>query len=234
MLHGERKGKGILMYRRAKPTVAQQSRADNGSPSQNRGPATTTAPASSASARSSIDHASAAGHSSTSAPNPASLSGSGSNIGNGTAPATASAAAPDYGAAGTVRSSLLQPRVAVVLGVSKTWYPLLFACRLVSIAPGVLFGLPTALRLLAMLHLMYLGRGLDSGALGRLGRGAGAATTAAPLPTSGYDAAFEARLRLTETLLASIWVCHPFGTPPNNTPLFLPPPYDNNDNNSSS
>jgi hypothetical protein len=100
-----------------------------------------------------------------------------------------------------VRSTLLQPRVAVALGVSKKWYPLLFLCRLASIAPGALFGLPNVLRLLTTLHLMYLDRVLDGGTLSKLGRGGGGSS-----PTSGYDAAFEARLRLTETLLATIWV----------------------------
>jgi len=102
-----------------------------------------------------------------------------------------------------VRSTLLQPRVAVALGVSKKWYPVLFLCRLVSILPDVLFGLPNALRLLATLHLMYLDRVIDGGALSKLGRGGGAG----PSSTSGYDLAFEARLRLTEALLATIWCC---------------------------
>jgi hypothetical protein len=79
----------------------------------------------------------------------------------------------------------------------------LFLCRLASIAPGVLFGLPNALRLLATLHLMYLDRVLDGGALSKLGRGPAGANAS---PTSGYDTAFEARLRLTEALLATIWV----------------------------
>jgi hypothetical protein len=86
----------------------------------------------------------------------------------------------------------------------------LFLCRLASIAPGVLFGLPNALRLLATLHLMYLDRVLDGGALSKLGRGVGSGNAS---PTSGYDAAFEARLRLTEALLATIWVS-PLKQPP--------------------
>lgn len=177
------------MYNRAKPT-AQQPRADNGQnrdiaerfpSSRPRGPATATAPAPSKS--SSLDHAA---H--TSAANAVST-------GSGTA------AAADHAGVGPVRSTLLQPRVAVALGVSKTWYPLLFLCRLLSIAPGVVFGLPTALRLLATIHLMYLDRVLDGGTtLTKLVRGG------TPLPTSGYDQVFETRLRLTETLLATIWV----------------------------
>jgi hypothetical protein len=81
----------------------------------------------------------------------------------------------------------------------------LFLCRLASIAPGVLFGLPNALRLLATLHLMYLDRVLDGGALSKLSRPMGASSA----PASGYDPAFEARLRLTEALLAAIWVSPP-------------------------
>ncbi|KAL1838883.1 hypothetical protein VTJ49DRAFT_2107 [Mycothermus thermophilus] len=136
---------------------------------------------------------------------------------------------------GTVRSTLLQPRVAVALGVSKKWYPALFLCRLASIAPGVLFGLPSALRLLATLHLMYLDRVLgDGGGLlyrrlvagvrtgaaaagvaaggvgedGNVGVGGGSGILGSGgLGSSGYDAAFEARLRLTEALLATIWCC---------------------------
>ncbi|KAL2020215.1 hypothetical protein VTK56DRAFT_8641 [Thermocarpiscus australiensis] len=203
MLHGE----GILMSNLVRSS-AHQLRADNVSnghghcnncdapkkhhrPSSRTrpgpGPAAATAPASAN--KTTLDHAAA--H--TSAANPS----------------TGAVAGPNHtGGAGTVRSSLLEPRVAVALGVSKTWYPLLFACRLASIAPGVLFGLPNALRLLAMLHLMYLGQILDGGsAFGRLGRGTGAGGGSSSPTSSGYDAAFEARLRLTETLLATIWCC---------------------------
>lgn len=198
-----------MMYRRAKPTVAQQQpqpqpQPENGSPLQNRGPAAAATATATATGPVSVPALSPAPADGTaSAPNPGSLA----RLGTG------------HGATGTVRSSLIQPRVAVVLGVHKAWLPALFAVRLLSITPAVLFGLPTALRLLAMLHLMFLGRGLDSGALGKLGRGSGAAAAAAAAdvadadstttspPTLGYDAAFEARLRFTETLLASIWVC---------------------------
>ncbi|KAL2134208.1 hypothetical protein VTI74DRAFT_773 [Chaetomium olivicolor] len=150
-----------------------------------RGPAAVTAPVVSTT-KSAADHAAA--H--PSAPNPANGIGS------------AAVAASDAAAgAGPVRSTLLQPRVAVALGVSKGWYPVLFLCRLASIAPGVVFGLPNVLRLLATLHLMYLDRVLDGAALSKLGRGGGGNTT----PTSAYNPTFEARLRLTESLLASIW-----------------------------
>jgi hypothetical protein len=218
------------MYRLAKP-AAQHPRADNGSPYHSRDPATTAAtPAAPAStSASSLDYAAtgtttAVSHRPSSAPNPGTGISSSENVKVVT---TTTAAADHAGAgAGTVRSSLLQPRVAVVLGVSKTWYPLLFACRLVSIAPGVVFGLPNALRLLAMLHLTFLGGGGLDGALGRvrLGRSddgsshgttvpsSSSSTSSSPSPpssppaSSGYDATFEARLRLTETLLATIWV----------------------------
>ncbi|KAK4040722.1 N-glycosylation protein-domain-containing protein [Parachaetomium inaequale] len=187
------------MYNRAQPT-AHQPPPDNRhsgthaapkrppSESRARGPAAATAPAALASSKPAPDHAAHAV-----APHP----------GSGSGAAALAAAGPDPAGAGPVRSTLLQPRVAVALGVSKKWYPVLFLCRLASIAPDVLFGLPNALRLLATLHLMYLDRVLDGGALSKLGRGAGAGSS----PTSGYDPAFEARLRLTEALLATIWCC---------------------------
>ncbi|KAK4125070.1 hypothetical protein N657DRAFT_616278 [Parathielavia appendiculata] len=195
------------MYNRARP-AAHPPRPDNGvsttthnrdiaadkrSSSESRpwAPAAVTAPAAPAPRRSSVPDYAA--HQST-APHPRS--------GRGTTVATA----PDHHhvGAGPVRSTLLQPRVAVALGVSKKWYPVLFLCRLASIGPGMLFGLPNALRLLATLHLMYLDWVLDGDALSKLGRGAGGADGP---PTSGYDTAFEARLRLTEALLATIWCC---------------------------
>ncbi|KAK3336821.1 N-glycosylation protein-domain-containing protein [Cercophora scortea] len=94
----------------------------------------------------------------------------------------------------TAHSSLLQPRVAVVLGLSRRWHPLLFLCRLMSITPAIWWGLPSAIRLLAMLHLLVFGR--------RLGGGPPQSTTA---PTSFSSMSFESRLQLTETLLATIW-----------------------------
>lgn len=168
------------MYDRAEST-AQQPQADNGN---SRNSAERFTP----SAR--IPVAAATAVSASTVPT---TSGAKSGPGGGTAGREPAGVSP-------VRSTLLQPRVAVALGVSKTWYPLLFLCRLASIAPGVLFGLPSAIRLLATLHLMYLDQLLDGGALARLGRGDSF------IAASGYDAAFEARLRLTETLLATIWV----------------------------
>lgn len=95
----------------------------------------------------------------------------------------------------TAQSSLLQPRVAVVLGVSAAWHPPLFACRLLSIAPALFWGVPMGLRLLAMLHLMFFGRANFKGS----------STGASPGAAPGLDMTFEARLRLTETMLATIW-----------------------------
>lgn len=101
-----------------------------------------------------------------------------------------------------VKSSLLQPRVAVALGLSRRWHPLLFACRLFSIAPSIWWGLPSALRLLAMLHLVVFGgSGLSPAAAAAAAR-AGLHTTAGTPDMM----TFETRLRLTETVLAIIWV----------------------------
>ncbi|KAL2198762.1 N-glycosylation protein-domain-containing protein [Corynascus similis CBS 632.67] len=209
------------MYNRARPT-AHQPRSDNRhssthtpkrSPSESRarGPAAATAPAALAVKAAAHDHAaahtvSASHHHHHHHHHP--------GTGGGTAPVISHATVgPDQAGAGPVRSTLLQPRVAVALGVSKKWYPVLFLCRLASIAPGVLFGLPNALRLLATLHLMYLDRVLDGGTLSKLGRagaasgGGGGGGVSSLSSSSGYDPAFEARLRLTEALLATIWCC---------------------------
>ncbi|KAJ9155731.1 N-glycosylation protein eos1 [Pleurostoma richardsiae] len=77
---------------------------------------------------------------------------------------------------------LLQPRVAVVLGVAPVWHPVLFASRLLSVVPAVLWGLPSLLLLLARLAAL--------------------ATSDLP-PAEKWS--FENRLRLTESLLAIIW-----------------------------
>ncbi|KAK1826529.1 N-glycosylation protein-domain-containing protein [Podospora conica] len=112
---------------------------------------------------------------------------------------TANSNAPEQQLSG-VKSSLLQPRVAVALGLSRRWHPLLFACRLFSIAPSIWWGFPSALRLLAMLHLVVFGgSGLSPAAAAAAAR-AGLHTTAGT-----PDMTFETRLRLTETVLAIIW-----------------------------
>ncbi|KAK3363664.1 N-glycosylation protein-domain-containing protein [Lasiosphaeria hispida] len=97
----------------------------------------------------------------------------------------------------TARSSLLQPRVAVVLGVSKTWYPLLFLCRLLSIVPAVWWGLPIGLRLVAMTFFGRTHLGCPSILPGT--------ASADGSPAGHCGMSFEARLRLTETLLATVW-----------------------------
>ncbi|KAH7628469.1 hypothetical protein B0T09DRAFT_410261 [Sordaria sp. MPI-SDFR-AT-0083] len=173
----------------------------------------------------------------------------------------------------TAHSSLLQPRVAVALGVPKKWHFLLWLCRQSSTFPAIWWGLPSALRLLAMLHLIVFGGspttwqhifarvvaagvgrsgggggtsstgtaggggdmgcgiGSDGGAMMMgsphflaSGAGAGATGGGGSSSTSGgnangnynsynpgasatgfSDLSFEARLRLTETLLAIVW-----------------------------
>ncbi|EJT81006.1 hypothetical protein GGTG_00996 [Gaeumannomyces tritici R3-111a-1] len=72
-------------------------------------------------------------------------------------PAGHEPASPPPASRPVVVSTLLQPRVAVVLGVPAPWHRPLFACRLLSVAPALWFGLPPALRLIfrlyAALHL---------------------------------------------------------------------------------
>ncbi|KAI2604938.1 N-glycosylation protein-domain-containing protein [Hypoxylon fragiforme] len=89
----------------------------------------------------------------------------------------------DKSRAPVVAVPLLQPRVAVALGVPKRWHHTLSACRLLSIAPPICWGLRFALRFLVadLLRLSTQGRhGRD---------------------ISPYT------LRLTETGLAIIWCC---------------------------
>ncbi|KAK1460864.1 hypothetical protein CPAR01_14933 [Colletotrichum paranaense] len=50
-----------------------------------------------------------------------------------------------------VSSSLLEPRIAVVLNVPKPWRPWLFACRLLSIGPAIFWALQPALTLLVQI-----------------------------------------------------------------------------------
>ncbi|KAI2619716.1 N-glycosylation protein-domain-containing protein [Hypoxylon sp. NC1633] len=81
-----------------------------------------------------------------------------------------------------VAVSLLQPRVAVALGVPKRWHHTLSACRLLSTAPPIFWGLRFALRFL-LADLLRLSN-----------------------PDHGRDNA-TITLRLTETTLAIIWCC---------------------------
>ncbi|KAI1771630.1 N-glycosylation protein-domain-containing protein [Hypoxylon cercidicola] len=82
-----------------------------------------------------------------------------------------------------VAVSLLQPRVAVALGIPKRWHHTLSACRLLSVVPPFCWGLRFALRFL----VADLSRSSVSRDHGR------------DTPTSD--------LRLTETALAIIWCC---------------------------
>ncbi|KAK4466913.1 N-glycosylation protein-domain-containing protein [Cladorrhinum samala] len=140
------------------------------------------------------------------------------------APTPNNAAQPSFttappGTVTTLPSSAVRPRIAVLLGLSTKWQLLLFACRLVSIVPGVFYGLPSVLRLLAMIHLLTFGQvaedhsqSLSKGqnmfafAFGRIPSSVTSSCSAPPTSASpSFDVAFETRLRLTETLLATIW-----------------------------
>lgn len=93
------------------------------------------------------------------------------------------------------QSSLLHPRVAVVLGVSEGWHPPLFACRLLSTGPAVWWGFPIALRLLVHFHLLVTA-----------GMSGGQPSSDGMMWFRADDKAFDRRLRLMETMLAIIWV----------------------------
>ena len=87
-------------------------------------------------------------------------------------------------------SSFLQPRVAVLLDVPKRWHPVLFTCRALSCAPAVWWGAPPALLLLFRLAFQLgLLKGHVSGQLISL------------------EKLLDARLGLTESTLAIVWVC---------------------------
>ncbi|KAK0390735.1 hypothetical protein NLU13_0238 [Sarocladium strictum] len=69
---------------------------------------------------------------------------------------------PSNGNTPTPKPTLLQPRLAVVLNVPRSWHPWLFALRLSSILPAVWWGVPTALRLLlGILPTTEGGKGLE-------------------------------------------------------------------------
>ncbi|KAI0384578.1 N-glycosylation protein-domain-containing protein [Hypomontagnella monticulosa] len=93
---------------------------------------------------------------------------------------SSSSNAADKPRAPVVAVSLLQPRVAVALGVPRRWHYTLSACRLLSIVPPICWGLRFALRFLLadLLRLSNQDHGRD---------------------TSIYT------FRLTETALAIIW-----------------------------
>ncbi|KAI0431778.1 N-glycosylation protein-domain-containing protein [Xylaria sp. FL1042] len=77
-----------------------------------------------------------------------------------------------------VAVSLLQPRVAVLLGLPKRWYRLLFVCRLLCLVPCVWWGVRISLRFLVAQVLRWLNR------------------------SEPYE---NASLRLTEASLALLW-----------------------------
>lgn len=115
----------------------------------------------------------------------------------------------------TVQSTLLQPRVAVALGLSAKWHPFLFACRLLSCLPAAWWGLPVALGLLAQAHVWYIVEsgmsscGEESLRLAGLswlrGRAVGA-----DIAVVDDGMVFERRLRVTEMGLGIVWVCYFF------------------------
>jgi hypothetical protein len=87
-----------------------------------------------------------------------------------------------------VHSSLLHPRLAVLLNVPPPWHPWLFALRLVSILPAIWWGIPSIFRLLLPLLELIL--------VAATGRHLAAA--------SDHDEPSQ-----TETALAVIWVRMP-------------------------
>ena len=119
------------------------------------------------------------------------------------------------------RPSLLQPRVAVVLGLPSLWHLPLFACRSLSVCPAIWWSLGIFIRLLAQLHSLALARGwfggpdAKGGGIGSSGFGsvpgvgslaAAASSSLGSFPDRGSGLSLESRLKLTETALAMIWV----------------------------
>ncbi|KAI4593481.1 hypothetical protein KJ359_009372 [Pestalotiopsis sp. 9143b] len=94
--------------------------------------------------------------------------------------------------------SLLQPRIAVVLGVPKHWHYPLSICRLLSIAPAIAWGLRFALRFLIQdfLRSDAYGYGLETLGFEQMCK---SQPKIVPLEQG------ERRLRLTETALSIIW-----------------------------
>jgi hypothetical protein len=112
----------------------------------------------------------------------------------------------------TVRSTLLQPRVAVALNLPAKWHPFLFVCRLLSCLPAVWWGLPVALGLLAEAHLWYIVEtGMGSCSADNSLCLAGLSWLKGRVSGTGVDlgveAVLERRLRVTETALGIVWVC---------------------------
>lgn len=119
--------------------------------------------------------------------------------------------------------SLLQPRLAVFLGVPRRWHPFLFICRLWSIVPAIYWGFPSIVRLLALIHLKYIAVRFGTGVVGGGGIGTGggdngqiassmatAASSAlhgAPAAAVTYDwSSSDVKLRFTEAWITVLWV----------------------------
>ncbi|KAI1851914.1 hypothetical protein JX266_002767 [Neoarthrinium moseri] len=96
-----------------------------------------------------------------------------------------------------VTSSLLQPRVAVLLGVPKFWHPFLFACRLLSIAPAIWWGVRCALRF--VITDLLKAYGYSYSRVGGLRPEAAAAASKLVVDRGEW------MLRLTETALSIVW-----------------------------
>lgn len=81
---------------------------------------------------------------------------------------------------------MLQPRLAVVLGLPRIWHLPLFACRLLSVGPAIWWSLGILIRLLMQLHALMVAHKADDA-------------------SAGHRLSLESRLKLTETALAMIW-----------------------------
>ncbi|KAH8884301.1 hypothetical protein GQ53DRAFT_662159 [Thozetella sp. PMI_491] len=88
------------------------------------------------------------------------------------------------------RSSLFQPRVAVLLGVPKNWHPVLFTSRALACAPAVWWGAPSALVLVLRMALQL---GLLKG------------DVSGQVIPPGLERFLDARLGFVESALAIIW-----------------------------
>ena len=116
-------------------------------------------------------------------------------------------------AAAGLDHSLLQPRLAVALGVPRRWHPFLIVTRMLSIAPALWWGIRCALRFLFTEFVLSSAGG---GSSRHDSHTAGAPLSAEETRLSRA----ESSLRLTETLLAMVWVrLTPFPSPPFFVPL---------------
>ncbi len=106
------------------------------------------------------------------------------------------------------RPTLLQPRVAVVLGLPSLWHLPLFACRSLSVCPAIWWSLGIFIRLLTQLHALAIAQGgvlgSEAAEASHGGHGGGAGGGLFIHERTGLS--LESRLKLTETALAMIWV----------------------------